>query len=237
MNDSRGWWRGAAARFRAPIRVARWSGAAVFMVHLAASKASADWPSSSATNVAVCTAVNSQVLPAVAPDLTGGLYVAWEDQRSGSPKDIYAMHILSSGTTDPAWPVNGKVICGAAGNQTTTGMVSDGTGGVVLAWVDARSGSNDVHAHHIKSDGSLDSNWPVNGLAICTASGGQTSVGNGSDESGGALLAWRDTRNDTDLYAAHVLANGVVDPLWPVNGVALASGSGAQTNATFASDG
>ena len=37
-----------------------------------------------------------------------------------------------------------------------------------------------------------------------------------SDNAGGAFIAWSDLRNlnDNNIFAQHVLASGVVDPLW-----------------------
>ena len=53
-------------------------------------------------------AVHRRGRPATSPrssrTASGGAIVAWQDQRSGVGFDIYAQHVLASGTVDPAWP-------------------------------------------------------------------------------------------------------------------------------------
>jgi hypothetical protein len=203
--------------------------AAAVLVALLPGAAIADWPSNPTTNLPICTAPNLQLIPAIATDMAGGAYIAWQDARvSTSDANIYAQHVLSTGVLDPAWPLDGLLVCGATGNQLLTQVVPDGTGGVLVAWNDVRSGSNDIYAHHVLANGTVDPVWPTDGLAVCTAAGSQSGVKMVGDGAGGALLAWRDLRNDTDLFAMRVLADGVVDPTWPVNGLAFASGVGAQ---------
>jgi hypothetical protein len=202
-----------------------------------ASAASADWPSSPTVNLPVCTATNLQVVPAIATDMAGGAFIAWQDLRNNVDTDIYAQHVLASGVVDATWPTNGLLICSASGNQVVPRAVSDGAGGVILAWGDNRAAGSDVYASHVRVDATLDPAWPPNGLAVCTAAGIQASVQMVSDDAGGAVLLWRDSRNDTDLYAARVFGNGQLDPAWPANGLAVASGPGAQVFAQSASDG
>lgn len=206
---------------------------------LVASEAAADWPTDPAVNLPVSTANNTQALPAIATDMAGGALITWMDARGGVDFDIYAQHVLASGIADPAWPVNGRAICTTTGDQVVPTLVSDGSGGAIVAWEDRRvATTSDIYAHHIRSDGTLDPAWPANGLALCTAAGLQYSVKILSDGAGGALAAWQDNRNDTDIFAARVLANGQLDPTWPVNGVPIASGPGAQKHfGTFVTDG
>ena len=211
----------------APMCVARGS-ALVFLLGLAAVPARADWPSSPTTNLPICTAANLQLVPCIATDMAGGAYIAWQDHRVSTDVNIYAQHVLATGVVDPAWPLNGLLVCGATGSQSIPKAESDGSGGVLVAWTDARSGTNDIYAQHVLANATVDPAWPANGLAVCSATGSQSGVRLVSDAAGGAVLAWRDLRNDTDLYAMRVLAAGVVDPTWPANGVALASGVGAQ---------
>lgn len=205
-----------------------WSAVILSAPLLVCGVASADWPSTPTANLPICTATNLQLVPAIATDLAGGAYIAWHDLRGGSTTDIYAQHVLASGVVDPTWPLNGVLVCGATGSQTIPRLVSDGSGGVLLGWTDSRSGTADIYAHHLLASGTVDPAWPANGLAVCTATGSQSGVQVVSDAAGGALLAWRDLRNDTDLYVMRVRSNGVVDPGWPADGLPLASGIGAQ---------
>ena len=47
-------------------------------------------------------------VPAIVRDAGTGVIVAWDD-RNGSNHDIYAQHILASGSVDGAWPLDGRV--------------------------------------------------------------------------------------------------------------------------------
>jgi len=200
--------------------------------------ASADWPTGSSTNLPVCTSPNLQLAPGITTDMAGGAFVAWQDIRNGTDFNIYAQHLLSSGAVDPTWPANGLLVCGAPDAQTAARLVSDGAWGAILVWQDRRSGSHlDVYAHHIRADGSLDPAWPTHGLAVTTAPGSQAPTMAVSDLEGGAIVAWRDLSNDTDLVAARILATGSLDPTWPVGGATIAAGPGAQTSARGAPDG
>jgi hypothetical protein len=187
------------------------------------------WP---ADGVAVCPATGDQILPKIVGDGSGGVLVAWYDSRSGADRDVYAHHVLASGTTDPAWPVNGRALCSAAGDQTNPRLVSDGVGGAIVVWQDARAGAqSDIYTQHVLANGVVDPSWPVDGLPVCTATGSQQVPEVASDGSGGALVAWQDFRtlSTADVYSAHVLASGTVDPTWPVDGRALCVAGGEQS--------
>jgi hypothetical protein len=108
-----------------------------------ACSASAEWAADPRTNLAVCTAKGNQERPAIITDGSGGAIVVWEDQRGGG-WDIYAQHVLSSGTVDPAWPGDGTIICPAPGDQRRPEPVSDGARGAIVAWEDARRGRANV---------------------------------------------------------------------------------------------
>jgi hypothetical protein len=200
----------------------------------------AAWPNQSALNLPVCTAANSQYATTAVSDGAGGAIITWYDNRTGGIADIYAQHVLVSGSVDPAWPVNGRALCTAPSPQYTPVIVSDGAGGAIVAWNDYRSGAgSDIYAQHVLGSGLVDPAWPVNGRALCTAAFDQNYQAIVSDGAGGAVVAWNDLRNglNADVYAQHVLASGVVDPAWPVDGRALCTAAGDQANVQVISDG
>src|SRR5205814_6630022 len=107
-----------------------------------------------ANGVAVCTAVNDQQLQALVADGSGGAVITWVDLRNGSGNDIYAQHVLAAGSVDFIWPTDGRVLCAAGGNQSSPAIVSDGTGGAIVAWDDRRSVTNpDIYAQHVSATG------------------------------------------------------------------------------------
>jgi hypothetical protein len=188
---------------------------------------------------ALCTAANSQYSPTVVSDGAGGAIVAWYDYRGGIKYDIYAQHVLASGAVDPAWPVDGRSLCTAAGDQDFPAIVGDGSGGAIVTWEDRRGGGDyDIYAQHVLGSGAVDPAWPADGRALCTAANSKYYPAIAVDGSGGAVIAWRDQRDGyTHIYAQHVLASGPVDAAWPVDGRALCTASNSQDYATILADG
>src|ERR1700741_4929867 len=73
-------------------------------------------------------------------------------------------------TNDPA--TSNPVAEEPSGNPEHS-VLSDGAGGVFVAWRDTRSGQRDIYAQHLLASGALDPAWPATGLAVCTATNSQ----------------------------------------------------------------
>jgi hypothetical protein len=205
---------------------------------LAPAFATAGWLCNPDDNTPVCTANGHQTLGGTISDGAGGAFLVWADFRNGSHYDIYAHHLQASGELDPSWPANGLAVCTASGDQTYSTVLSDGSGGIIVAWHDGRGANDDIYAQHVFGWGFVDPTWPANGRAVCTAAGDQWYAKLISDDAGGAILTWLDYRSgNADIYAHHLLASGAVDPAWPVNGVALTTATGWQQGALCVSDG
>lgn len=81
-------------------------------------------------------------------------------------------------------------------------ITSDGDGGAIVAWQDARAGV-DIYAQRVSASGAVQ--WPVNGVPLCTAGTYQMYPTITSNGAGGAIVAWEDNRpptvHQTDIYA------------------------------------
>lgn len=130
----------------------------------------------------------------------------------------------------PADPLVNVPVATGPGQQYASSSVHDGLGGAIVIWVDSSTVTRyDVRATRVLSSGVIDPAWPVGGVAVCTASGDQSSPEGVSDGAGGAFITWTDERNgDFDIYAHRVLGTGALAPGWPANGVVVASGVGDQ---------
>jgi hypothetical protein len=189
-----------------------------------------------ADGVAISTATDDQSSPQIVSDGAGGAIIVWGDYRSGVDNDIYAQRINSAGV--PQWTANGVVISAASDNQSAPCIVSDGTGGAIIAWADNRNGPwVDIYAQRINASGAVQ--WTANGVPICTLMYfGFTPrfpqiV---SDGAGGAIIVWNDPRSGADdIYAQRINASGVVQ--WTTDGVAICTASGSQSQPTIAADG
>ena len=132
-------------------------------------------------------------------------------------------------------PTVNNAISLAASDQQYPSIVSDGSGGAIVAWEDTRGTNSDIYAQRINASGAVQ--WTSDGVAICTATNGQYSPKITSDGSGGAIITWEDIRNGThyDMYAQRINAGGAVQ--WTTDGVAISTAANTQGAAAIISDG
>lgn len=190
------------------------------------------WP---ANGLAVGVAVGDQVGARLVPDGSGGTIVAWSDTRTGV-SDVYAQHVLGSGSIASGWPPEGLAVCALAGAQTAADLASDGAGGAFVVWQDSRSGTSaDIYSHHLLATGVLDPDWPADGRPLCTATGDQANPRVVATLAGQAIACWMDKRGATqDVYASSVFGSG---GSWPLHGRALCTAAGDQEYPSAVPDG
>ena len=155
---------------------------------------------------AVCTASGNQsAVDLLSNSRVNGTLITWKDQRGGLQYDIYAQKLNGNGV--PQWMSNGIVVCNATSDQVNPNITGDNSGGAVIVWQDLRSGNYDIVAQRINNAGTA--LWTNNGVAVGIASGDQTSPKNVSDESGGSIFAWEDSRSgQPDIYAHKIFYDG-----------------------------
>jgi hypothetical protein len=172
----------------------------------------------------IAAAADDQVLPAVAA-LGTGFLVVWQDARNrgsaGTHQDIYGTRVSLDGVVlDP----DGIAICKDTATHLTPAVAGSGAQALVV-WTHYRSTLSDIYGARVDDLGRL---LDPNALAICRAANLQltpTVAANGS----GYFVAWTDRRstaNSSDIYAARVGLDGLVQP---TDGFALRSGAGNQT--------
>ncbi|TMQ50943.1 MAG: T9SS type A sorting domain-containing protein [Candidatus Eisenbacteria bacterium] len=196
----------------------------------------ARWP---VNGTAVSTAPGRQEFPAIVEDGAGGVIITWQDLRDAtSGFDVYAQHVLNSGIVDPAWPLNGRAVCTAAGDQGRGTITTDGAHGAIVAWTDGRIVNTfHIFAEHVLASGAVDPAWPVNGRAISNAAVIESRPLAVPDGAGGSIVNWQGFTVHLNMYGQHVKAPGVVDPAWPAGGRALSNGVRQQTHAEIVTDG
>jgi len=177
-------------------------------------------------------AIRDQRSPALASDGAGGVYVAWQDLRTFSTvDDIYATHLLSDGSLATGWTAGGKPVAAVAGSQIIPAAAPDASGGVWIAWIDARSGENDVYFTHLLGNGSAAAGFPAGGRALCAATGSQIDVHISADGIGGFFALWLDQRDgEIDLYGQHIAGDGSVVPGWVADGLPICTEPSAQSS-------
>lgn len=181
------------------------------------------WPPN---GVRLTGAANSQVVPQIVSDGTGGAFVAWIDRRdyfNGNPTglhDCYLQRVTASGQIAPGWPVDGLPIATGPGHQVPMSLVPDGVGGVLVLRSDTRLDFGDFYLHRITAAGTVAAGWPATGVPVAVAPGTQGAPEMVTDGAGGVFVAWQDGREATDSQAriTRVLGNGEIAPGWPVDG-------------------
>lgn len=180
------------------------------------------------SGVVLASASQTQSQPTVASDGAGGAVAAWHDRRNGNT-DIFAQRVDSTGAT--TWTVGGVPVCENTSIQSRITTVSDGTGGAIIGWLDART-SCDFYGQRLDGSGTVQ--WAADG-ALLAGIGGTCANQNPSmaaDGSGGMVAAW----SAADIFAQRFDASGA--PLWNAGTkVTVCGATGSQFDAQVVSDG
>ncbi len=157
-----------------------------------------------AGGVAICTAVDNQYLRQIVPDSRRGAIIVWRDDRNGEDQDVYVQRVNANGTV--LWTTDGVPIATATDDQFGPQLTTDGTAGVIIAWMDYQDPSGSfVRAQRVDSLGNT--LWSAGGEAVTPPESwpeGFPTIA--SDGEGGAIIAWIDWRNqwDSDIYAQRI---------------------------------
>ena len=166
--------------------------------------------------------------PRTVSDEQGGVIVVWQNYDNFINDDLYAQRINRDG--EKQWGESGVVVCDAPGIQKHASVVSDGGGGIVAVWNDARDVYSDLYAQRISADGKPQ--WRTNGVPICVAEGHQDKpfvVQSGADE---FFVAWLDYREDYGAESKDAIYSQRLDSdgkrLHPEAGVPICTADGVQ---------
>jgi hypothetical protein len=171
----------------------------------------------------LCTESGHQQGLTIISDGAKGAIVSWQDGRPAY--GIYTQRVTYAGTY--AWNYQGQAVSTAVGGAYNVESVSDGGGGVIITWQDNRNGNNDIFARRVSSAGVPQ--WTADGVALGTDSNQQYVPRLATDGEGGAVVVWRDHRDDGgDIYAQRISSAG--QPLWTTDGRAVSSAASEQRN-------
>lgn len=180
--------------------------------------------------------INRQEDPVVIAAGDGDVIIAWVDFRNEDAGDVYAQKLDGNGNL--LWDNTGVPLCLAEDVQISLNIVSDNTGGAYVIWLDSRNpGGVDIYGTHIDSSGNITTGWDANGNPVAAENGEQDGHTFWADGSGGAILAWHDTRSpdNADIYAQRISTDGT--PLWDAGGTLICSASNDQEEVKMAPDG
>jgi thermitase len=165
-------------------------------------------------------------IPSIVSDGSGGAITAWPTYYPDF--NIYAQRLDASG--QPLWGIGGRQL-------TTTGLsgdfmftVSDGSGGAIVVYQDARTGNLDIYAQRVSPSGEL--LWAANGVPVTKRlyhDFTQPIMQAVSDGSGGLLVTWDGYSGiNWDVFAQHL--DGLGRALWGPDGISVSTASVSQIN-------
>ena len=103
----------------------------------------------------------------IASDGSGGAYVLALNARGGGKYSLIAWHVLASGTLDPGTPTTGILLLPLSQTPTAIDMMSDGAGGVFVAWDTLKAGGlSDLILQRYSGAFQIHSGWPTAGLLL-----------------------------------------------------------------------
>ena len=179
----------------------------------------------------------NQLTPVIAAEAGGGSFVAWQDHR-GAVAQVYVQRLTPDGAIASGWPADGVAVAPGSNIQSRPQIAGDGAGGIFVAWIEQRAGSDDVCLQRLTSAGAVAGGWAAGGTVVCNAPGNQLELLMIADGASGAYLAWRDPRTgDDDVRALRVTAAGAVAAGWTAGGSLVTSAPGNQSGLRIARDG
>ena len=165
----------------------------------------------------------------VAPGNDGEAIFVWSDTRYGM-RNIFAHKVNGNG--DLLWGEDGAVVTDLPGRQEDPVAITDGDGGVFVAWVDYRfDEQGDIFFQHLDNNGSI--SLDAGGVALAQVAGKQISINMCTDSLGGVFVTWQDKRGGVhdDIYGTHISADYTV--IAPGSGVPIVDATGDQNSKTI----
>jgi len=184
------------------------------------------WDSSAVPIIAI---YNDQRYPRAVPDGSGGAIISCCFESSDRHHDMSAQRIDSLGSVQ--WGDNGVSVGVTASTHWDHRAISDGDGGVILTWMDQRTGGLDIYAQRLDHDGTAV--WEHGSLPICTANNDQHHPRLAPYGNGGAIVSWYDNRSENyNIFAQAINELGAAQ--WWTNGVPICTAPNLQHNPEIA---
>ena len=92
----------------------------------------------------------------------------------------------------------GSPVCIATNEQHFPDLATDGEGGVIVVWQDARNENRDVFAQRVSADGEM--LWTPDGVQVCNLPSEQIWPVVVSDANGGAIVVFGEWKKWTSRY-------------------------------------
>ena len=202
---------------------------------LAATAALADWSHDPLANDPVTFGTANKASSQTITDGQAGSLTAWLEISGGTYSTVRVQRVDADGNL--LWGTAGVAAHQSFGYLYSFALIADGTGGAYLAIMDSHDAVYyHVYVQHITNTGAAA--WGSQGLNATplVTTGGQVEPTLCADGSGGAIVAFIDTRNSpSDLFGQRFDAAGNL--LWTDTGKALCTAASSEGVPDIAADG
>ena len=132
----------------------------------------------------------TNTIPRVAAcsDGASGTFVAWVESAIPGGGALYAQHVLSDGSLDPAWPAAGALACAVAAIPTELGALPDQLGGLYVWRLEGAA----LVVQRLDPAGLVPAGWPAGGRTLGSTDGDSPSPSVIEDGAHGFYAAWTD---------------------------------------------
>ena len=191
----------------------------------------------------ISNATSSENYQVSVTDGSNGAVVVFEAGDDNGKSDIYAQRINNNGQILWGTTNNAKPVCIHAANKYIENVISDGSGGIFIAWSDYRNNTdtNDLYIQHLNSNG--DPLFSLNGIQVNHINDGDAyEIRLCSDGSGGVIVTWTESLEDEELitfysqiFAQKYTSSGTAQ--WGDGGLQICYAPGLRADPSIISDG
>ena len=140
-------------------------------------------------------------------DSLGGVFVTWQDKRSGIDDDIYGTHVSSE--HEILAPGSGLPIIVAGGNQNAKTIEYSGNNTAFIAWADFREGANaDIYGQRFGLDMTMQ--FEDTGLQIAGSEEQELKPRATYVNNGVSFICWKQGDENSKIFYQFVDTNGPV---------------------------
>jgi hypothetical protein len=168
----------------------------------------------------------------------GGILIGWIEPEDPTAR-VRVVRRDASGAIGSGWPSTGVVLAEIPGFAQGLGLVADGAGGAIAAWIDHRDPTRgEVRARRVDASGAIVAGWTATGVPISGVASDAAAVAIAPDGGGGLYASWQIANPlGPRVRVSRFLADGTRAPGWPDTGRAVCAIDSAQSAPIVAADG
>ena len=157
--------------------------------------------------VALAQVPGKQITINMCTDSLGGVFIAWQDKRSGVDDDIYGTHVTSDHVI--VAPGTGVPIVTEGGNQNAKTIEYAGSNQAFIAWADFRQGANaDIYGQRLSMD--MSGIFQENGFPVASSDEQELKPRTTFVNNTTSFLAWKKGDEDSKIFYQFINQEGLV---------------------------